>query len=104
MTDEQEFPSTPFTWKRVKVTQRPEGTITARRSRSSRGWRLLPRSNRRDYVTIRVKWRGGAESWWLVEARGKNSAVPGWVQLEDLMSLIHNEVEANNRGNEDYRP
>lgn len=104
MSDEQSFPSTRWVWKKVKVTQRPQGTITARRSRSLRGFRVLPRSNRREYVTIRVKWRGGAESWWLVEARGKNQALPGWMALEDVMSLVHNEQEGFNPGNEDFKP
>lgn len=81
--DEQSFGSTTWALRRVKVTGTPPGHATVRRSRSS--WRALPQLDRRRYVTLRIKWRGGAESWWLVDARGRSVPVPGWICLEDLM-------------------
>lgn len=94
---EQPFGSTTWQWRRVKVQRRPEGSITARRSRTARLWRTLPRGDRHKWVTVRIRWRGGAESWWLVEARGKVQAVQGWQALEDLMCAIHNEDNGDPR-------
>jgi len=87
--DEHLFPSTTWEWRKVKITRRPQGHATVRRSRSF--WHHLPRRDRKQSVYLEVRWRAGAESWWLVKARGSHGAVPGWMMLEDLMSMVLNE-------------
>ncbi len=42
-------------------------------------------------LTIVIKHRGGAESWWLVKARGSQGVFPGHLALEDVMSCVCNE-------------
>jgi hypothetical protein len=38
-----------------------------------------------------VTYRGGAESWWLIDARGSIGVFPGHAALEDVMAQIFNE-------------
>lgn len=38
-----------------------------------------------------VSWRGGAESWWLVQARGRHGTFPGHCAIEDVMAAVLNE-------------
>jgi hypothetical protein len=42
-------------------------------------------------MTLKVRYRGGAESWWLVEARGSQGVFPGSAALEDVMVQVLNE-------------
>ncbi len=42
-------------------------------------------------MTLQVTYRGGAESWWLVQARGSQGVFPGSAALEDIMSQVFNE-------------
>lgn len=79
-------PSTTWTWRTVKVKRRPQGTNTARRSRSS-GPRL-PKVDPRDAHSIRVTYRGGAEAWWKLEARGRVYIAPGHLALHDALMFI----------------
>lgn len=39
-------------------------------------------------LRLTVTYRGGAESWWLIEARGRHGAFPGHRALEDVMAEI----------------
>lgn len=86
---EQAFSSTTWEWRRVKVT-RPPGGQEAGRS-ASYGFKRLRRSRRDLPVRITVTYRGGAQSWWLVEARGRHQAISGVMAFEDVMRIIHNE-------------
>jgi hypothetical protein len=88
-TDERVFPSTTSDWKWAKVKRRPQGTTTARAKRGR--WRHLARWPRTQHLSIKVTYRGGAESWWLVEARGSEGVFPGHAALEDVMSQVFNE-------------
>lgn len=54
-------------------------------------WRSLSRRNRREPLELRIRWRGGAEGWWLVEARGTRQAFPSHTALIDMMNTINNE-------------
>jgi hypothetical protein len=40
---------------------------------------------------VTIKYRGGAESWWLVTARGRSGAFPGHAAIEDVMAQVLNE-------------
>jgi hypothetical protein len=86
---EQTFGSTRYAWKRVKVSPPPAGQTTARRRRSS--FLRLPRADRTRPVRIEILYRGGAESWWLVKARGEHQVFPGCVSLDDLMARVLSE-------------
>lgn len=99
MTDtlpiEHPFPSTNFEWKKVKIKPPPAGQTAARAQRGP--WRrfgIWPRS--RD-LTLTVRWRGGGESWWLVQARGSQAAFPGHLALEDVMAVVLNEPRRSAR-------
>ena len=86
---EHTFRSTTAEWKWVKIKRRPQGTVTARAKRGR--WRHLARWPRSQNLSIKVTYRGGAESWWLVEARGSEGVFPGHAALEDVMSQVFNE-------------
>jgi hypothetical protein len=40
---------------------------------------------------VTIEYRGGAESWWLVKARGSHGVFPGHAAIEDVMSQVMNE-------------
>lgn len=86
---EQQFPSTTFEWRKVRIRQRPEGQRHSTRSKSG-FLRLFPQPRRRE-VRMTVVHRGGAESWWLVKARGEHQVFPGHVALEDVMARVLSE-------------
>ena len=85
---EQTIPSTTWAWKRVKISRPPEGN----RERGPKGLHTwVGRSRwdpRKDRVTIRIRYRGGAECWYEVEARGATARLTGTVALHDLMVAI----------------
>jgi hypothetical protein len=78
---------TTWKWQRVRRTMPEKG-----RGRSARrGFLRLPRASREVKVTLRVVYRGGAECWWLVEARGEAQVFPGYLALEDVMARVLSE-------------
>ncbi len=61
-------------------------------ARAQRGrWRHLARWPRARKLGITVTYRGGAESWWLIQARGSQGVFPGHAALEDVMARVLNE-------------
>jgi hypothetical protein len=42
----------------------------------------------RDPLTMKVRYRGGAEAWWLIEARGRSVAFPGHMCIHDVMREV----------------
>jgi hypothetical protein len=64
-----------------------QNAVGAKRPR----WHGLARWPRTRPLTITVQYRGGAESWWLVSARGRHAAFPGSAAIEDVMSQVCNE-------------
>jgi len=91
VANEQVFGSTLWETKQVKVRRSAGGHVTVRSAAT--GWGRLRRQDRRQKVTLTISWRGGAASWWLVEARGRHSVMPGFYELEDVMRLVLNERE-----------
>jgi hypothetical protein len=67
----------------------PAGHDTARAQRGR--WHHLTKWPRSRKLTLTVKYRGGAESWWLVESRGSYGVFPGCAALEDVMRAVLNE-------------
>jgi hypothetical protein len=88
-TVEHPFPSTTSDWEWAKIRKRPQGTDTVRAKRGR--WRHLPRWRRTQALTITVAYRGGAEAWWLVKARGSHGVFPGSCAIEDVMAAVFNE-------------
>src|SRR6185503_20745786 len=87
LRDEQVFGSTTWEWRKVKITRRTPAQQDRRGAASSSP--ALRQWPRRDPITITVRSRGGAESWWEVRARGRTHRFPGWVTLEDVMAQVH---------------
>lgn len=87
--DEQPFPSTTWAWKRTKIRTPPAGQTTARAKRGR--WYGLATWPRSRPLTVTISYRGGAESWWLVQARGRNGVFPGHAAIEDVMAAVNNE-------------
>lgn len=74
--------STTWDWRKVKIRQAPEAEGRVERSESLRsllGWPI------RRPMTIRVKYRGGAECWWELHARGRMIRRPGSLALHDVL-------------------
>lgn len=87
--DEHVFPSTRWEWRPVKIKTPPAGHKTAA-AKPSR-WNGFPTWPRHRDLTITVRSRGGAESWWLIKARGRHGVFPGHLALEDVMAVVLNE-------------
>lgn len=74
-------------WKRVIVRGTPAGR--AKRLPKAGRFSGLTRRNPRDRLTLTVAYKGGAEGWWVVEARGRVGAFPGGMSLVDVMAEIN---------------
>lgn len=81
------FPSTTWEWKRVIVRRPPEAN-GSRAPQAHRRWFHLPPHDRRRPLSITVKYRGGAQGWIEVHARGSMRRVPGDIALLDLLEDI----------------
>lgn len=84
--DEQPFSSTTWTWKRVKIA-RPAGGHSDSAAQPLRWYRLPPWPLRRP-MTLSVKYRGGAEAWYEIHARGSSGRFVGSTALHDVMREI----------------
>ncbi len=83
------FGSTTWEWRRVKMKPPPAGHNAARAKRGR--WRGLSTWPRRRSLRLDIVYRGGAQSWWLVTARGSSGVFPGDACIEDIMSQVFNE-------------
>jgi len=84
--DDVPYPSTTWAWRRVKVTP-PARAIRGSTAKPFR-WFGLAHVRRAHKVTIVVTYRGGAQAWYLVEARGRHGAFPGDRALHDVVREI----------------
>ncbi len=75
------MPSTTFGWRKVKIASRPQGHKQA----APQAPPLASRKRTDGPITLTVEWRGGAEDWWLVKARGRRWVFPGHRQLTDVL-------------------
>ncbi len=69
----------------------PAGHNAARAKRGR--WRHLRRWPRSEALTIKIQYRGGAESWWLITARGSHGVFPGHASLEDVLHQVFSEPD-----------
>jgi hypothetical protein len=53
-------------------------------------FRLLPRRNPRDPLSITVKYRGGPEGWVEIHARGDMVRLPGYVTIAEIVLMVNN--------------
>lgn len=70
--------------------RQPAGGRKARVPKA-RHWFLGHPRNMREPITIRIRYRGGAEAWWEIEARGQTLRRPGHVAIHDLFREINGE-------------
>lgn len=49
----------------------------------------LRKRDARERLTIMVRYRGGSEAWWYIEARGTSQAFPGHMCLHDVLSRVN---------------
>lgn len=80
-------PSTTWAYRKVKIQRRPQGSAK-RRPKGSSG-PLLRRRDPKEALSMRVTYRGGAEAWWKIEARGEVYIAPGHLCLHDVMMSIN---------------
>ena len=86
---EQTSPSTTYGWRYVKIApgrKAPEGTAP-----KARFFRGLSRRNSTVPVSLTLKFRGGAEGWVEVHARGRKARYPGSTQVLDILRDINND-------------
>lgn len=83
--------STTWEFRKVKI-KAPAGRANPSGRRPGR-FSGLQRRDPKTRLTISVTYRGGAEAWWLVEARGRSVAFPGHRALHDVMAEINRQYE-----------
>jgi hypothetical protein len=69
------------------MSRPPEAMGTARAERARRF--SLARRDPREPLTVIVRYRGGAECWWELRARGTVWRMPGHVSLQDALAQIN---------------
>ena len=67
-------------------------------SRRGRRWYGLPKRRMEDGLTVKITYRGGAEAWWLVEARGRSGVFPGHLCIHDVMREVCRQWEPGGEG------
>lgn len=80
------FGSTRWETRRVKIARPPEA-MTAQRPTGLR-WRRLPRIDWRKPQHLTISYRGGAEAWVEVHARGDLGRYPGHTAIIDILADI----------------
>jgi hypothetical protein len=78
------MPSTTWEWK-TRTIRVPAGGHKQGGAEGVTSKRLWLR-NRRKPLQVVVTYRGGAECWWELRARGKVVRVPGALAIEDVLS------------------
>ncbi len=82
-TPERTFGSTTWAWKKVRVS-RPAGGQGGSAKLPPRFWGLPPRDPRVP-LPMTLKYRGGAECWIEVHARGRIARYVGVTALADML-------------------
>lgn len=77
------------TWRHVPDRIRKDPAPQAKRPAGSSRWSRLARRRSEERLTITIKYRGGSECWYHIEARGSGGAFPGSRALHDVMREIN---------------
>lgn len=78
--------STTWVWKTSRVATAPKAQ---QHGHPKGGLRALRERAARDPLTITVKYRGGAECWWEIKARGETVRVPGYIAVHDVLMALN---------------
>lgn len=70
----------------MKISRPPAGP--ASKSAPAARWGRYARRNRRDRLTVVIHYRGGAEAYWAIEARGSKGYFTGVTALHDAFQEI----------------
>lgn len=81
-------PSFRYGWIYGKIAKPPEALAST--SPKAPFWRKLTRWNPRDPLTLTVTYRGGAECWIEVKARGRLGRYPGHVAIYEVLRDVWN--------------
>lgn len=84
---EQVFGSTRWEWKRVKI-EPPARAKGQPPQASALAFRLRRRALRRQ-TEVLVRYRGGPECWWELQARGRVFRFPGHMALHDVLCRVY---------------
>lgn len=84
--------STTWSYRKVKIRSAPQAKQDGRRKASSK--HSLRRRDARERLSVTIAYRGGAEAWWIIEARGERWTFPGHRCLHDVLWSIN---EGNGR-------
>ena len=84
-------PSTTFEWRKVKISRAPQASTDSRPKGVPAA--LRARRDPRRPLTVTIVYRGGAEAWWELRARGMVVRRPGHVSLHDALSALEGERE-----------
>lgn len=87
--DESNTRFTSTRWRDAKV--RISTTAGGQKEREAKPRRWWGRSHRnpRDPLSLKISYRGGAECWYEIHARGSIGRFPGHVALHDVMTEIN---------------
>lgn len=66
--------------------RRPAGAAAPK---AASRWSSLKRRDPKAPLTITIRYRGGGEAWYYVEARGSSGAFPGYRALHDVMREVN---------------
>lgn len=99
-------PSTRWVVGQPRVTRPP--ARASKHVASGARWARYARLRPRERITLTIRYRGGAEAWYEIEARGSMGRFPGVVCLHDVVQEItqgrawYIEVERLDRTGLDY--
>lgn len=81
--------STTFGWRHVKI--RASAGTAHQRGGAAPFWRKMARLGQNEEVTLRIRYRGGAEAWYEVHARGSFGRYPGDRCIHDIIRDVRND-------------
>lgn len=81
------LPSTRWAWRQVKILTPPSGPHQNGAAGPSR--LSLSQWKPTDPLSLTVTYRGGAEAWYAIRARGGELRIPGVICLHDVMREVY---------------
>lgn len=75
-------------WEIAKIRRRPQRQAGSAKRRQL--WARMSRRNPTQPLAVQLEWRGGAEAWVRVAARGSYRNYPGYATIADIVLDINN--------------